>query len=396
MAPAPKAIVKPTVLKWLRTASGLTIEETASKLQTQPDNLIAWEAGQKNPSMPQLRNLAKAFKRPISYFYLPKPMDEPSIPHDFRRLPKSDDDRHYSPALRHEIRTAYDRRSIALDLAKETGCKIPTFDIIGTQTINDDPEQVGQQLRKIVGMTYCKQLTWRKSRNAYNGWRNHIEALGVLVFQITTVELSQMLGFSLPYRELPVIGINQKNKLNGRTFSMLHEFVHLLLDESGLCDIDDTLPRKSQEQRVEIFCNHAAGVAMVPRNELLTHPIVTANGTQAHDWDNADIATLSRDFGASEEVIVRRLLINQLTTQDFYTLKRAEFTARNESQEKKKHKQSGKFFRNMAQETASNLSSFARIVLDSYHSDIINLSEASEHLGVRAEIVADVDNLIRR
>jgi Zn-dependent peptidase ImmA (M78 family)/DNA-binding XRE family transcriptional regulator len=395
MTQIPKAMVKPKVLHWLRSSSGLTIEETAKKLQTKPENLVSWESGEDRPSMPQLRMLAKAYKRPISYFYLPSPVDEPAIPHDFRRLPDMDD-RRYSPALLHEIRTAYRRRSLALDLAKETGRNFPSFDAIGSVSLDDNPEYVGQKLRETVRLSFAEQSRWRDPRSAYNGWRQHIESLGVLVFQITTVDLSQMLGFSLAYREFPVIGINRKNRPNGRIFTMLHEFTHLMLGESGICDIDDSLLRAPREQRVEVFCNHVTGAAMVPVSALLSHRLVTAGGHLPRDWDDEIIASLARDFGASEEVIVRRLLINRLTTQEFYVRKRAEFQARHARIAQEEREQpADDFKRNMAQEALSNLSTFARIVLDSYHSDIINLSEASKHLGVRAEKVAAVDSLVR-
>lgn len=397
MARGPIAMVEPGVLHWLRTTSGLTIEEAAQKLQTKPEILFAWEEGHERPSMPQLRKLAKAFKRPISYFFLPGPVEEPPIPHDFRRQ-QSAGDRRYSPALLHEIRTAYRRRSLAIDLAKETGKAVTPFESFASVSPSDDAEEVGQRLRDIVNLTTDEQSRWRQPRNAFNGWRQRIEAQGVLVFQITTVELSQMLGFSLAYRDLPVIGVNRKNRLNGRTFTMLHEFAHLMLGRSGVCDIDESLPRALSEQRVEVFCNHVAGAAMVPASHLLVHPLVSVHESGARYWADEEISVLSRDFGTSEEVIVRRLLINQLTTTDFYASKRAEYQARNAQlaqRERERNRADDDFRRNMAQEAVSNLSSFARLVIESYHSDIINLSEASKHLGVRAEKVAAVGSLVR-
>lgn len=50
-------------------------------------------------------------------------MKEPDIPHDFRRLP-AEGAQTYSPALRHEIRLAYRRRTLALDLAGELEVKL--------------------------------------------------------------------------------------------------------------------------------------------------------------------------------------------------------------------------------------------------------------------------------
>ena len=389
----PKAVVEPQVLKWLRTSSGLTIGETARRLNTKSENLIAWEAGESQPSMPQLRKLANAFKRPISYFYLPQPIDEPSIPHDFRRLPEADD-RRYSPSLLHEIRTAYRRRSVALDLASDLGVSFALFDSLGTACIEEDAEAVAQRIRVLIGVETVHQKKWGDSRATYRGWREKIEELGVLVFQVIDVDVNQMLGFSFAYSELPVIAVNRKLAPNGRTFTMLHEFVHLLLGTSGICDIDDSLPHSPQEQQVEIFCNHVAGAALVPRSELLAHPLVESARPRMRDWEDDTLIILAREFGASEEVIVRRLLINGRASQAFYARKRSEYEARLATK-KSGDSATREFKRNMPQEAVSNLSSFARLVLEGYHADMLSLAEASRHLGVRAEKVAAVDNLVR-
>ena len=390
---APKALVEPLVLKWLRTSSGLTIEETARKLNTRSDKLTAWEAGEAQPSMAQLRKLANAFKRPISYFYLPQPVAEPSIPHDFRRLPDAED-RRYSTALLHEIRMANRRRTFALDLASDLGTPLARFDSHATVSLEEDPELVAQRMRELIRVETDRQSKWGNPRAAYTNWRRMIEDLGVLVFQVTGVDLNQMLGFSLAHTDLPVIAINRKLAPNGRTFTMLHEFTHLLLGASGVCDIDESLRRGPQEQRTEIFCNHVAGAALVPSGELLAHPLVESARPKIRDWEDATLAALARDFGASEEVVVRRLLINGRTSSAFYARKRAEYRSRF-ADTPGKDRADRDFRRNMPQEAASNLSSFARLVLDGYHADMLSLAETSRHLGVRAEKVAAVDNLMR-
>lgn len=390
---APKAVVEPKVLKWLRISSGLTIEETARKLNTKPERLLSWETGGARPSMPQVRKLASAFKRPISYFFLPEPVEEPSIPHDFRRLPGADE-RQYSPALLHELRTAYRRRRFALDLASDLGASLVAFDKLGTVSVEDDAETVAQQVRTLINVDITHQKTWRDARTAYRAWRNGIESLGVLVFQVVSVDLRQMLGFSLAYAEAPVIAVNRKLAPNGRTFTMLYEFAHLLLGASGVCDIEESLPRNRREQSVEVFCNHVAGAALVPKSELLAHPLVAPARPRIREWDDTTLLALARDFRSSEEVIVRRLLINGRTSEAFYSRKRAEYQARY-ADKAGEDSTTRDFKRNMPREAVSNLSSFARLVLDGYHADMLSLAEASRHLGVRAEKVAAVDTLVR-
>lgn len=392
---SPKAIVDPLVLQWLRTSSGYSVEEVARRLQTKKENVEKWEAGNSRPSMPQLRKLALAFKRPISDFYLPEPMPEPPIPHDFRRVPAEGAEA-YSPSLRHEIRLAYRRRILALDLREELEIELHHFQPYGTISVRDDPEIIGRRVREMLNVTLGEQTSWREPRVAYNAWRNKIEALDVLVFQVMTVEIAQMLGFSLAFEQLPVIVVNRKLRPNGRIFTLLHEFVHLLLGGGGICDLDEDLLRSPQEQSVEVFANHAAGAALVPQDVLLAHRLVDIGDARPREWSDEVLDSLAKDFSVSEEVVLRRLLIAGHTTAQFYAAKRQQYLARmRRLAEAEREKLAGEFRRNIALETASNLGSFARLVVDSYHSDAINLTDASKFLGVKAEKVPAVADHLR-
>lgn len=386
----PKAIVNPLVLQWLRTSAGLSEDETARRLQTKTENIAAWENGEKQPSMSQLRRLAQAFRRTISDFYLPKPMPEPPIPHDFRRI-SADGTHVYSPALRHELRLAYRRRVVALDLAAELEVVPKKFELLASISIRDDPESVGNSIRRILGVDLAQQQHWREPRKGYNTWRSRIEDLDVLVFQVTSVDRKQMLGFSFAFEQLPVIAINRKNRPNGRAFTLLHEFTHLLLKEGGICDFEEEAVRPQQEQQVEVFCNHVAGAALVPMQELLTHAVVRAAGDRHPAWTDESLNTLAHDFCSSEEVILRRLLIGGRITKEFYAAKRKQLAARFAELEKAERDQLGDDFkRNMPLEAASNLGYFARLVMNSYNADAINLTDASKFLGVKAEKVSAV------
>ena len=78
-----------------------------------------------------------------------------------------------------------------------------------------------------------------------------------------------MLGFSFAEPVLPVIAVNRKVRPNGQIFTLLHEFVHLMLRQSSICDIDEEPPRPPEEQRIEVFCNRVAGAALVPAGVLV-------------------------------------------------------------------------------------------------------------------------------
>src|SRR5207245_2446351 len=75
------------------------------------------------------------------------------------------------------------------------------------------------------------------------------------------------------------------------------------------------------EQAIEIFCNHAAGAALVPSGSLLKAQTVLAHG-ESPEWEDEEIEILAHTYSVTVEVLVRRLLTLRLTTKTFYEKKR--------------------------------------------------------------------------
>jgi Zn-dependent peptidase ImmA (M78 family)/transcriptional regulator with XRE-family HTH domain len=387
-----EAEVEPAILTWARSTAGLSIEEAAHSLQTNPERVIEWEEGERHPSMAQLRKMATTYKRLLSDFFLPSPPGEDPIPHDFRRLPGEVAHR-YSRALRYQLRLARERRELALDLAAELEAELPTLPPVRF-ALGADPEATGAELRGLLNVTFDVQRTWRTPRASYNAWRASIERAGILVFQVTGVRPAEMLGFSLCDRPLPVIGVNRKLPINGRTFTLLHECVHVLLDRSGICDIDESAQRPPEEQSPEIFCNAVAAAALVPREALLSHALIRGSLARPREWSEDELGSLGREFGVSNEVILRRLLTAGRTTQAFYAQRRAIWGHLFDTPETPSEPDTD-FKRNMPQEVVSDLGRpFTRLVVESYLNSYTSLSDVSRYLGLRADKVAKVQELL--
>lgn len=389
---SPQALVEPNVLKWARTSAGLSLDEAAKSLQTKPERLEEWEeeASGARPSMSQLRRMAIVYRRLLSDFYLPAPPPEAALPHDFRRLPGSGDFT-YSKVLRYQLRQARMRRELAIDLAADLDFDpaVPRLDF----DLSNDPESVGGRIRDMLGVRLDEQRTWRDARKGYNGWRALLERAGVLVFQVAGVAPSEMLGFSLSEKPFPVVGVNRKLTPNGRTFTLLHELVHVLIGESSICDIEDSALRPPQEQLTEIFCNAVAGAALVPSSALLAEPLVANQQLPGpRDWSNDELQSLARTFGVSEHVILRRLLTLGRTSQAFYASRLAIWRA---FEPTASPKADDEYRRNMPQEVVSDLGRpFTRLVLDNYLNSRMSLSDVTRHLGLRAQQVAKVQELV--
>ena len=188
-------------------------------------------------------------------------------------------------------------------------------------TLDDDHDELAERIRVYLSVTTSEQQAWRA--NAFDKWRAKIEALDILVFMVPKLALSEMRGAAIAENRLPVILINGKDRTNGRTFTLLHEFCHLALRASGVSGFG-TDEGTTQADKVERFCNAVAAATLVPYKWLMAERIVLNHGGAAA-WDDDDLAALALRFGVSREVVLRRLLTVGLTTQDFYQSRRPIF-----------------------------------------------------------------------
>jgi Zn-dependent peptidase ImmA (M78 family) len=262
-------------------------------------------------------------------------------------------------------------------------------------SLDVDTEQAGARLRALLGVTLDMQRTWRDPRIGYNGWRFAVERKGILVFQAAGIPTQEMLGFSLSKRPFPVIGVNRKLRHNGRTFTLLHEMVHVFLRQSSICDIEEGVLRPPEEQRTEVFCNAVTGAALVPLDALLSEQLVRIHSRRPRDWSTDELGVLARNLRASQELVLRRLLTAGRTSQDFYTSRRAMWGSMLDAPAPPDP--DAEFKRNMPQEVVSDLGKpFTRLVVNSYLSSFTSLSDVSRFLGLRASQVPRVQELLAR
>ncbi|MDN3278706.1 XRE family transcriptional regulator [Frankia sp. RB7] len=387
MAPRVKALISPALITWARDTAGFSIAEAAGKLDVDPATLSDWEnpEHEDSPSIPQLRKLAVLFKRPLAVFYLPEPPTKFQVMRDLRRLPGTGL-RHYSPALQMEIRAAAERRELALDLAADLDEDIPKFSLMAD--LNEDPEVVGQRIRAAIGVTDDLQRNWRDAdgRTGFNAWRSRIEATGTLVFQSAAIDSEEASGFALYNETSPVISVNRKDALTRRTFSLLHEFAHLMIHVSGVSDLETDAKRPPEDQAIEVFCNQVAAAALMPRASLIAEPTVAQHGVRSEAWSDAEIGDLSRRYGVSREAVLRRLLTFNLTTDAFYTRKRGQYIAEFHAQRARQREQAKDIKRNMPLETVSHFGKpLVRMLLNNYWQDRMTLSAVSGYLGLKVK-----------
>ncbi|OWV77615.1 hypothetical protein ATY77_30030 [Rhizobium sp. R634] len=391
MSKRPKAAIKPALLVWARETAGFDLSTAAEKLDVDEEKLVVWETGEDQPSIPQLRKIAELYKRPLAVLYLPEPPVTFQPMHDFRRLPDLGL-RRFSPELTLEIRSAQQRRELALELFEDADEKPRIFNL--ATNIKENPEAVGTSIREALKVDYQLQARWRDPRVAFLAWRSKIEDAGALVFQASHIESDEASGFAVWADVLPVMVINRKDAYSRRVFSLLHELVHLMLRQSGVSDLEADGPRQQNDERVEAFCNYVAAATLVPQDLLLAEPIVVARGAGRHEWNDAEVQSLATTYSVSRETIARRLLALQRASEDFYVRKRRQYAVEYQQQrQREKEKNEGKPIpRNMPRETVADFGKpFVRRVIENYHQDRISLSEVSGYLGVKVRHVPGIE-----
>ena len=388
-----RALVKPEILIWARESAGYSLDEVAdsSALAKVPQ----WESGELKPTINQLRTLAKKYKRPLAAFYLQEVPADFQVIRDFRRL-RGGVLQRMSPQLYLQIRAAQERREIAIDLLQKIGETVPELPI--SATLDDDPETAGASVRRHLRITDAEQRSWRDTREAFDGWRSLIEESGVLVFQMDKVDTNEASGFALSEIRLPAIAVNRADTLSRRTFSLLHEFAHLLLAKSGVSEFYIDVARPPETQLVEIWCNAVAAATLLPRETFENEDVVRSQEPGNSFWTEEDIDDLASTFSTSKVSIVRRLLTLDLTDQAFYRAKETEYANNYAAYlERKKAENADKKLgrRNMPNEAFSILGrNFVRAVLAPYHSDRITLRDVSEYLNLKTKHIPKVADIL--
>lgn len=391
MSKSPFAEVDNSILRWARESSGLDLDSAARKVGTTAQILQHWEDGTAFPTIKQLRKLAKAYMRPIAMFFLPELPEEPERIKDFRRIPDVQL-QEMSSALRFEIRLAFERREEAIDLASDLGDEAGIIDLY--VSLEDDAEQVATRIRETLGVSITEQFKWGSKRRAFNVWRKSLENLGVLIFQTgvlrhLVVSPDEARGFSISDQPFPVIVVNSKDHPAAKCFTLIHEFVHILLHDGGLCDLHYPFRARTDSERVEVYCNRVAGSVLVPEDELVNHDIVRNHGKNP-EWSDDELSKLSRTFWVSWEVILRRLLVLDRTTREFYQAWRAdrkdEYPGAEDHGEPKISTPTRVIIRN------GRL--FPTLVLRALRNRHITMFEASEILSTGPHRIPDVENAV--
>lgn len=375
------------MLVWARETAGYSIEDAARKISVSPEKLAACEVGKGEITFNQLKDAANVYKRPLALFYLSAPPARGEPVADFRLAPELSGQA-LPPAINIAIRQAKQRRDEAVLLSKDLEKKIPR--LTERANLTEDVENVGRRMSQILGITESQRACWRSQEAALKARKSAVENLGVLVFEASHLPTEQMRGAAIPFPELPVVLLNGADAPAGKSFTLFHELCHLLLRQSGVCDLAPSA-ENTQRAITERFCNSVAAACLMPASELLPQ----LRSKNNNDWTLDALGEIAMPLRVSREALLIRLIsLGYATYDDYQNLKprmREEYLKFKELQ---KAKTTGRGGPSPAVMAVRNLGKpYVNLVLEAYGDDRIGLSTASDYLGVKVRHLARIRDL---
>jgi Zn-dependent peptidase ImmA (M78 family) len=279
--------------------------QAAQRLGISVADLDDYEKERRRPSVTLFEAFAAKYRLPQATLFLMERPVVPPDPNDFRTIggaKKRTRSFEFGVALS-DIRTwLFQLEKLAIDDEDFAPPYLPQI------AMSDDPSVAGERERRRVGVTVKEQLAWSRME-AFGRWRAHLEKGGVLVFQ-QKFPMQDGRGFSLYESEnTPSIIVNKEEPFDvAKTFTIWHEYCHLLLRHPGVSDHNFTNP-------TEAFCNRFAAAFLIPIEAF--RELLPRWSNEPIDWSSSDVARCAARLKVSQRAFAIRLEQMDLAPRGF-------------------------------------------------------------------------------
>jgi Zn-dependent peptidase ImmA (M78 family) len=378
--------VNPKIIQWARERARYSLESVAVKFKKDVSVIEKWESGEDFPTYSQLEKLAEIYKRPLALFFFPEPPLEAEEKQEFRTLPDFEIENLAADTI-YALRQA---KAMQLSLQEiNNGINPSTKKIFQDIAVSsrDDLRILAEQIRNYLNVTLEEQLTWNDQETALKKWRSAVEEAGIFIFK-RSFKQREISGFCLIDIEFPIIYLNNSTEKSRQIFTIFHELAHILLQTNGITKSDDRYINSLQGENkyIEIFCNKFAAEFLLPNHvfsEIIRETIVNVN-----DNDKI-ISKISSDYKVSREVVLRKLLDNNLISQKEYTLKVREWYSEQVGKSQDKNKKSGgDYYASQATYLGEN---YLKLVFKKYYQGQYDIERVADYLNIKK--VATVEKL---
>lgn len=376
------AYINSKMLKWAREETPLSIEDVNLRIKDIASiEIEKWENGTELPSITEAKKLANLYDIPFAALYLTKIPVPEKIEYVDRRTLGSSEFEGISYDLWKEIRYFKSCRENLLALMDKDhlGTNIPLFDK------NSTIDNISIDIREYLEMTTPLKNKTAFGSNVFSYFRKMFERKGILVFQISGIEVKQIRGISLNYDIYPIIAVNKNDSERAKVFTMFHELAHLIRRTSALCSIDFSIDSDEEEKA----CDSLAANILVPKYLL--------EKIKFNNVDNDTISNLADKFGVSSFVILKRLYDENKINYSFYSSKYEELYKNfmeNKQIIDKINKNKDSVIPYHIRYLNTNGSLFPSTIINAYYEGRISLGEVCRTLNVKTKQIHKIERAV--
>lgn len=236
---------------WAIKESKKDFEEIEYKFK----DIESWISQDKFPTFRQVEKLANFLKVPLGYMFLDEPPKLDIIQSEFRTIGNK------IPEVSKELKdTLYNlgrKRDWLSEYRREKGWEklIPDdFKDLGNKDINT----VCVKAKEFIDLNEYWYKEHRDNVSAFKYLREKLENNGITVMQNGVVgsnncrklNVKEFRGFLLYDDIAPIIFINNNDRVTGKIFTLIHEYIHFLLEEDDIFIDEDAELKNGNEKKI--------------------------------------------------------------------------------------------------------------------------------------------------
>jgi Zn-dependent peptidase ImmA (M78 family) len=368
------------LLVWARESIAMSKNQASERTGILASRLTQLEEGDRKPTLDELKELAKVYKRTLATLLLSEPPKEKPLPKDRRTVNSKDIGKFHEKTII-AVRKARALAQSYVELREELGIQIPKFKI--TASLKNNPKDIAKKVSELIHISEIREIS--NINLALEAYIEKVESLGIAVFQLSLTQ-DNLRGLSIVDDIIPIIGIKRgQEAAHSKTFTLFHELGHIILNQGGLCDLS-----LNTDIEIEKWCNSFSSGILIPNEELLQSEIVNNQKISGNKiWNKMDLIKLGSIFHVGPLAILRSLLENKLTTPAFYKEKhiawnKPQFGRAKEPKGRELHKES-------LQERGRT---YVSLAFSAFDQNRIDLKDLSDFLGLKISYIPKTRQLL--
>ena len=362
-----RVFIKEEILLWAIEESQLPLEKIKAKFPS----IDSWIDHSKDPTFQQLKSFADFLHVPFGYMFLDESPKKELLYAEFRAIANK------KPMMSKNLEDLLSEMTIRQNWMREyrEDQGYEPFEFVGKfqhKSVAEVKEFIYEAL--VIENYWSENL--RNFDEAYSSLKKRIEDLGVLIMQSGVVgtnthrklDIHEFRGFVLLDPFAPLVFINTNDSKAGMIFTLMHEFIHVLMGEENILDIDEeNLSYIDVEKKVNLITSKI----LMPDEILFDHKF-----TNIH----SEIIEIAKKLKVSSFSLAIKLKQMGLITQSIVEEVKKTSIENFEENNKKEKKSNPDFYTVLNSKLSP---SFSEAVISQTRAGEITFTEAFNLLGVK-------------